>query len=119
MKNIDSQFFDRLKNFDAGARFKQLAIQKKKDSPSHWVKVLGLNHRNQVYHRWTSTDLQSKEIIMICDDLGITLSDFYGIQNLTEVISEPIEKYGKRVYIEDQIDDLIKRIQLLENALKI
>lgn len=119
MNKIESEILAKLKNFEVGARFKQLAIKHKKDAPGYWVKVLGLNHRNQVYHRWSSNDLESKEIIMICEDLKISISEFYDLKESSNIVNDFTMSVPKKPYIEDQIAELQSQVAELQKHYQI
>lgn len=112
-----------LEKFHCGERFKQLCIQHKRESPSEWVKILNLKSRNQVYYRWTNEEISSKELIIICDQFKITIDQFF----LNEVpvitsneLNDSLSAYKiEKIYIEDQIANLVERMNNVENALKI
>lgn len=112
-----------LEKFHCGERFKQLCVLNKRESPSEWVKILGLKSRNQVYYRWSSEELSSKELLIICDQFKITIANFFNQegaeQNHSHVGDYDKNEYGKKEYIEDKIENALQRIKALENALKI
>jgi len=103
-----------IEKVNVGARFKQLASRAGKDAPSYWMAILGLNHRNQVYHRWATEDIESKELILICTDLGISISDFYEMENTTT----DARPTGPKKYLEQQIEDLYSEVNELKTILK-
>jgi hypothetical protein len=116
---MDLDLKKELENFHCGMRFKELCLQKKKDSATKWAKILSLPHPNQVRYRWKSQNIPATELYLICNELGITLYDFFNLKFAHDIVEEPVKPYSTKIYIEDKIDDLVDRIQVLENALKI
>lgn len=103
----------RIKNFHCGSRWKELAVRKGQDNASIWVKLLGLKDRNQVHYRWRQQDIDAKELIIICDHLGISIQDFFTADNrLIDDIGS-----SKKPYIEEQISTLEKKCQQIESML--
>lgn len=102
-----------LENFHCGERFKELCIIHKRESPTEWAKILGLSSRNQVYYRWENKSIEIKELLIICDQLNISIQDFFQSSPEISVASEPQQEY-KKVYIEDQVDSLERRLSKIE-----
>ena len=105
---MDLSVKKRLQQFHCGERFRELALQHKKDSPTKWAAILGL-HRNQIYLRWKTKDISSIEILMICDELKITVSQFF---NIDESASSLIRE--TKPYIENRLDELESKVRELE-----
>lgn len=103
-----------LENFHCGERFKQLCIIHKRESPTEWAKILGLSSRNQVYYRWENKSIETKELLIICDQLKISVKEFFKSEPEISMVSEAEIPY-KKVYIEDQVDSLEKRIKKIES----
>lgn len=110
------QLENSLQNFHCGERFKELCVKYKREAPSEWVKILGLKSRNQVYYRWTSQELDSKELLIICDQFQITVDEFFNNSNATIFSSE---KVSEKVYIEDQIAELQSQVAELQKHYQI
>jgi DNA-binding Xre family transcriptional regulator len=108
-----------LEKFHCGERFKELCIAKKKDSPTEWAKILNLAHRNMVHYRWKSQHITANELYIICDELRITIDEFFKIkkEDLNTTVESSVKNTSKQ-FIEEQIQDLLTRVISLENALK-
>jgi hypothetical protein len=105
-----------VKKLNCGQRFHELALKHRKSSPTYWMKLLGLKSRNQVYLRWKTATIRADELLIICDDLGVTLSEFYGLPS--NKLAEPAQKYEKRRYIEDDLAEVMKRLNTVEKRLQ-
>lgn len=108
---------DRVKEFNCGQRFKELAVRHRKDSPTYWYKALGLKERTQIYHRWKSEHIDAQELLIICADLGITVGEFFHLPNNSSLVTEPGLIY-KKGYIEDDIADLKRRMEMIEKQMQ-
>lgn len=116
---MNKVLFDELEKFHCGERFKELCIAKKKESPTEWAKILKLAHRNMVHYRWKSANIAANELYIICNELGVTIDEFFKLEKETKSIAgESVVTYKKKPYIEDQIDDLQKRLIALEKLHK-
>lgn len=103
-------------NCHCGLRFKTLAAQKGKQSPTYWVRKLGLAARTQVYKRWESKTIRADELLIICEDLSVTISEFFQLPE--NAVQEPLSKYTKKRYIEQDVEDLIKRMATMETRMQ-
>lgn len=114
---MDNDLRKELENFHCGECFRQLCVLKKKESPTEWAKILNLAHRNMVHYRWKSQNIAANELYIICRELGVTIDEFFEIPASSTVVAQESQvKYGAKIYIEDQISDLIKRVAALENS---
>jgi len=106
-----------LENFHCGERFRELCIRRKKESPTEWAKILNLAHRNMVHYRWKSQHITANELYIICNELDVTIDEFFKIEKTESTqASESSVKYGKKPFIEEQIQDLLNRVSTLEKA---
>lgn len=106
-----------MENFHCGERFKELCTINRKESASYWTGVLGLTDRTLVYHRWKSEKIDAREIILICAELNMSVQEFFGLQTNSDIVQDESNTY-KKVYIEDQIDNLRLRMLSVESKLK-
>jgi len=114
---MEKELKEALENFHCGERFKELCIRKKKESPTEWAKILKLAHRNMVHYRWKSPHISANELYIICMELGVTIDEFFKIDSENVIqAAESVTSYGKKPFIEEQIQDLIKRVTTLEQA---
>lgn len=104
---MDKVLLSTLENFHCGERFKELCIRKKMESATEWAKILKLPHRNQVHYRWKSKNIAANELYIICDELNVTVDEFFGVDKPANgLVKDSSIPYKKGPYIEDRIGAL-------------
>lgn len=107
------QLKTKMKSFHCGQRFKELCRIHRLESPTFWMKALGVADRSSVYYRWENDKLDCRELVLICSVLNISLYTFMDINNDPNAVNEPPVAY-KRQYIEELMEELQARISSLE-----
>ena len=107
---------DRILPVNCGERWRELARKQGKESPSYWMRILKLNDKSQIYHRWKRESIDAKELLLICVDLGITEEEFWMLES--PEIKEPSPTYSsKGIYIEDRVAALERKMMSMEKLL--